>query len=158
TGTVTFLLTDIEGSTARWEREPEAMRVALAAHDELLRTAVQDVDGVVFKHTGDGIAAVFTSPSAAVSAAMAAQRRLALPVRMGICTGEAELRDGDYFGGPVNRAQRIMAAGHGGQILVAGSSAALAEGYDFVDLGEHRLRGLSQRQRLYQLKAAGLKQ
>src|SRR5215472_6693395 len=139
TGTVTFLMTDIEGSTARWEHEPEAMRLALAAHDAILREAVRETGGYLFKHTGDGIAAAFVSPRAAVGAAIAAQRALELPVRMGICTGEAELRDGDYFGTPVNRAQRIMAAGHGGQILVAGSSAALTDGYDFVDLGEHRL-------------------
>src|SRR5262249_4314098 len=152
----TFLMTDIQGSTARWEREPEAMRVALAAHDSVLRGAVQETGGYLFKHTGDGIAAAFVSPRAAVSAAIAAQRALELPVRMGICTGEAELRAGDYFGPPLNRAARIMAAGHGGQVLLAGSSASLLEGYDFLDLGEHRLRGLSQRQRLFQLCADGL--
>jgi predicted ATPase len=157
TGTVTFLMTDIEGSTARWESEPEAMRTALAVHDAVLRDAVQARGGVVFKHTGDGIAAAFASPNAAIGAAMTAQCALKLPVRMGVCTGEAELRDGDYFGTPLNRTQRIMSAGHGGQVLVAGSSTALAEGYHFLDLGEHRLRGLSQRLRLFQLKAEGLK-
>ncbi len=156
-GTITFLMTDIEGSTARWEQGAEAMRTALATHDETLRESIAAAGGFMFKHTGDGIVAAFASPRAAVEAAIAAQRQLELPVRMGICTGEAERRDDDYFGPPVNRAARIMAAGHGGQILLAGSTAALLDGFDLLDLGEHRLRGLVQRQRLFQVKAAGLR-
>ena len=94
-----------------------AMREALAAHDEVLRAAIEAHGGFMFKHTGDGVCAAFASPRSAVDAAMAAQRELELPVRMGLATGEAELRDGDYFGAVLNRAARVMAAGHGGQIL-----------------------------------------
>ena len=95
------------------------MRAALAAHDEVLRAAIEAHGGFLFKHTGDGVCAAFASPRSAVDAAVAAQRALELPVRMGMATGEAELRDGDYFGTVLNRAARVMAAGHGGQILVA---------------------------------------
>ena len=100
TGVVTFLFTDIEGSTRRWEADAAStMRVALAAHDAVLREAVAAQNGWVFKHTGDGIcAAFFALPRAAVDAAIDAQRVLQLPVRMGIATGEAEFRDEDYFG------------------------------------------------------------
>ncbi len=97
-GVVTFLFTDIEGSTRRWETDPEVMRAALADHDEVLRSAIEAQGGRVFKHTGDGVCAVFTSPRAAVEAAVAAQQALELPVRIGISTGEAELRGSDYFG------------------------------------------------------------
>jgi class 3 adenylate cyclase len=116
-GTVTFLFTDIEGSTRRWEQDPEAMRRALAGHDEMLRAAVEANGGFLFKHTGDGVCAAFSSATAAVSAAVAGQAGLELPVRMGLATGSAELRDGDYFGPVLNRAARVMAALHGGQIL-----------------------------------------
>ena len=118
-GVVTFLFTDVEGSTRRWEADADAMRAALAAHDEVLRTAIEAHGGYLFNHTGDGVCAAFASPKCAVDAAVAAQRALELPVRMGLATGEAELRDGDYFGTVLNRAARVMAAGHGGQILVA---------------------------------------
>jgi class 3 adenylate cyclase len=113
---LTFLFTDIEGSTRRWEADADAMRVALEAHNEVLRETVAANDGKVFNYTGDGMCAVFASPRAAVDAAVAAQRVLELPVRMGIATGEAELRGGDYFGTVLNRTARVMAAGHGGQI------------------------------------------
>ena len=122
-GVVTFLFTDIEGSTRRWEADADAMRAALAAHDEVLRTAIEAHEGFLFSHTGDGVVAAFASPMSAVDAAVDAQRELELPVRMGIATGEAELRDEDYFGTVLNRAARVMAAGHGGQILVADSTA-----------------------------------
>jgi class 3 adenylate cyclase len=114
---VTFLFTDVEGSTRRWEADPDEMRLALAAHDEVLRGVIEAHGGSLFKHTGDGVCAAFASPTGAVDAAVAAQRSLKLPVRMGIATGEAELRDGDYFGAVLNRAARVIAAGHGGQIL-----------------------------------------
>src|ERR1700757_4678073 len=115
-GVVTFLFTDIEGSTRRWETDAGAMRAALAVHDEVLRSAIEEHGGFLFKHTGDGVCAAFASPKSAVDAAVAAQRVLQLPVRMGIASGEAELREGDYFGAVLNRAARVMAAGHGGQI------------------------------------------
>ena len=97
-------------------------------------------DGFLFSHTGDGVVAAFASPRSAVDAAVEAQLALELPVRMGIATGEAELRDGDYFGTVLNRAARVMAAGHGGQILVADSTAGLLSGVDLLDLGPRRLR------------------
>jgi class 3 adenylate cyclase len=110
-GVVTFLFTDIEGSTRRWEAHADAMRAALVAHDEVLRTAIEAHDGFLFSHTGDGAVAAFASPKSAVDAAVTAQRGLELPVRMGLATGEAELRNADYFGIVLNRAARVMAAG-----------------------------------------------
>src|SRR5882757_8049964 len=101
------------------------MRAALAAHDDVLRAAIEAHGGWLFKHTGDGVCAAFASPRCAVDAAVAAQRALELPVRMGIATGEAELRGADYFGAVLNRAARVMAAGHGGQLLVDGATSGL---------------------------------
>ncbi len=155
-GTVTFLFTDIGGSTRRWESDPDAMRSALAVHDGVLRSAVEGAGGWLFKHSGDGVCAVFGSARAAVDAAVGAQRGLGLPVRMGVATGEAQERDGDYFGPVLNRAARVMGAGHGGQILVAASTAALVDGVELVDLGEYRLRDLSGATRLFQVRAEGL--
>ena len=155
-GVVTFLFTDVEGSTRRWEADAEAMRAALAAHDEVLRSAIEAHGGFLFKHTGDGVCAAFASPKSAVDAAVAAQRALELPVRMGIATGEAELRDGDYFGAVLNRAARVMAAGHGGQILVADSTAVLLSGIDLLDLGPRRLRDVPNPITVFQLRAPGL--
>jgi predicted ATPase len=153
---VTFLFTDVEGSTRRWEADAEGMRAALAAHDEVLRKAIEAHGGWLFKHTGDGVCAAFASPMSAVNAAIDAQRELQLPVRMGLATGEAELRDGDYFGTVLNRAARVMAAGHGGQILVADSTAVLLSGVDLVDLGRRRLRDLPTPVGVFQVRAAGL--
>jgi predicted ATPase/class 3 adenylate cyclase len=158
-GTVTFLFTDIVGSTRRWEADPEGMRRALADHDEVVRSAVEHDGGIVFKHTGDGLCSAFSSASDAVRAAVAAQRRLQLPVRMGMATGSAERQDGDYFGPVLNRTARVMAAGHGGQILLSSSTAGLIDridGIDLVDLGRHRLRDLSGAERLFQVRGMGL--
>jgi predicted ATPase len=132
------------------------MRAALLAHDEVLRTSIEKHEGYVFSHTGDGVVAAFTSPRSAVDAAVAAQQALELPVRMGIATGDAELRDGDYFGTVLNRAARVMAAGHGGQILVADSTAILVSGLDLVDLGPRRLRDVSVPVGVFQVRAPGL--
>src|SRR5262245_4436015 len=156
-GVVTFLFTDIEGSTRRWEADAEAMRAALLAHDDVLRTAIEAFEGFLFSHTGDGVVAAFSSPRSAVDAAVAAQRELQLPVRMGIATGEAELREGDYFGTVLNRAARVMAAGHGGQILVAESTAGLLGDVDLVDLGPRRLRDLPTPVQMFQVQAEGLR-
>ena len=156
-GVVTFLFTDVEGSTRRWEADADGMRAALLAHDEVLRTAIEPHGGWLFKHTGDGVCAAFASPRCAVDAAVAAQRALQLPVRMGVATGEAELRDGDYFGAVLNRAARVMAAGHGGQILVADSTAVLLSGVDLLDLGPRRLRDLPTAVGLFQIRAPGLR-
>ncbi|OBJ08092.1 cyclase [Mycobacterium sp. 1465703.0] len=155
-GVVTFLFTDVEGSTRRWETDAEQMRAALAAHDKVVRSAIETHGGFMFKHTGDGVCAAFSSPRSAVAAAVAAQRALELPVRMGIATGEAELRDKDYFGAVLNRAARVMAAGHGGQILLAESTAGLLSGVDLVDLGQRRLRDVPTPVGLFQVRAAGL--
>ena len=119
--------------------------------------AIEAHDGFLFSHTGDGVVAAFTSPRSAVDAAVAAQRALELPVRMGIATGEAELRDGDYFGTVLNRAARVMAAGHGGQILVADSTAVLLSGVDLIDLGPRRLRDVPTPVEMFQVRAPGLR-
>ena len=156
-GVVTFLFTDVEGSTRRWEADAEGMRKALAAHDEVLRRAIEADGGWLFKHTGDGVCAAFASPTSAVDTAVAAQRGLELPVRMGLATGEAELREGDYFGAVLNRAARVMAAGHGGQILLAESTAGLLSGVDLVDLGPRRLRDLPTPVQVFQVQAEGLR-
>jgi class 3 adenylate cyclase len=140
---VTFLFTDVEGSTRRWEAEADGMRSALATHDAVLRQAVEAHGGWLFKHTGDGVCAAFSSPRSAVDAAVAAQRVLELPVRMGLATGEAELRDGDYFGAVLNRAARVMASGHGGQVLLDGTTGGLCSGIDLMALGPRHLRDIA---------------
>jgi len=161
-GTVTFLFTDVEGSTRLWEEHPEAMRPALARHDAIVRDAIEGHGGHVVKGRGDGIHAVFGTADAAVRAAidceltMNAERwRLSEPLRarIGIHTGVAELRDGDYFGSAVNRAARLEAIAHGGQIVCSQATADLArdsfaDGVTFVDLGEHGLRDLSRPERM----------
>jgi predicted ATPase/class 3 adenylate cyclase len=167
TGTVTFLFTDIEGSTARWEHHPEAMRVALARHDKILQSAIDGHGGIVFSKMGDGMAAVFASAQAAVAAAVGAQVGLAeetwpeilgsLTVRMGLHTGEGTLVEGQYLNQPLNRCARLMGIGHGGQILVSAMTepllrGGLPEGVRLVDLGEHRLRDLSESLRVFQIE------
>src|SRR6201989_2514925 len=132
------------------------MRLALAAHDEVLCKAIEADGGWLFKHTGDGVCAVFASPRSAVEAAVTAQRALELPVRMGIATGEAELREADYFGAVLNRTARVMAAGHGGQILLAESIASLLSGVDLIDLGPRRLRDVPTPVGVFQVRAPGL--
>src|SRR6476620_2085219 len=133
------------------------MRAALRKHDDVLRDAIEKREGFLFSHTGDGVVAAFTSPRSAVDAAVAAQQALELPVRMGIATGEAELRDGDYFGTVLNRAARVMAAGHGGQILLSDSTAILLSGLDLVDLGPRRLRDVPTPVGVFQVRAPGLR-
>ncbi len=164
-GTVTLLFADIEGSTRLWEHYPDAMPEALAQHDELLRTAVESCGGHVVKTTGDGVFAAFARADSAVAAALAAQNNLVaatwgvtgrLRVRMGLHTGHAEFRDGDYHGSAVNRAARLAAAGHGAQVLISGATQALVgdglpEGAELIDLGEHQLRDLAQPVRVFQL-------
>ncbi len=163
----TFLFTDIEGSTRLWERHPVAMRKALASHDRLVEREVAGHGGDLFKHTGDGVAVAFERPRSALDAAAAIQRGLAaeshpdigpLRVRMGIHTGDAERRDGDYFGLTVSRTARLMSAGHGGQVLVSMVTAALldADDLELRDLGQHRLRDLGRPERILQLIADGV--
>jgi predicted ATPase len=160
-GTVTFLFTDIEGSTRLWQEDEASMQKAVARHDHLLRDLVASHDGVVFSTMGDGLAAAFQAASAAVACAMDAQQMIdrepwetarPLRVRMGVHTGEAELREGDYFGTAVNRAARLVAVGHGGQILCSSSTAEVAETVMLlVDLGEHRLRDLDRPMHVFQV-------
>jgi predicted ATPase/class 3 adenylate cyclase len=161
-GTVTFLFTDIEGSTRLWQTDELAMRAALARHDELVRKAIAEHDGVVFSSMGDGLGAPFSSALAAIAAAVEAQQLLSaevwvtpspIKVRMGVHTGEAEIRDGDYFGTTVNRAARLMAIGHGGQVLVSGSTAAVVgdSAVMLLDLGMQRLRDLDRPMQVYQV-------
>ena len=152
-GTVTFLFTDVEGSTQRWRRDEAEMAAAMRNHDDVLNTVVVDAGGRLFKHTGDGIVAAFASPSSAVAAAAQAQDQLGLPVRMGLHTGEAESRDGDYFGTTLNRAARVMDAGHGGQILLSSATASLVSGVEMVDLGTYALKGLDEHERIHQVGA-----
>lgn len=164
-GTVTFLFTDLVGSTSMWEREPAAMAAAVALHDNLIRAAVASANGHVFATTGDGYAAVFSRADAAVDAAVGAQHAMAtttwptsepLSMRVGLHTGEADERDGDYFGPAVNRAARIMGLAVGGQILVSSLTAELAHGVAFIDIGERHLRGLHQPVRLAMVDSPGL--
>ena len=162
-GTVTFLFTDIENSTSLWEQYPEAMKSALAKHDSILRKAVKAYRGQIFKTTGDGIHAVFVTAIDSVLASISAQHSFLMPlggiqinVRMGLHSGEAELRDGDYYGQTLNRAARIMSAGNGGQILLSEVTAQLVrehlpEGASLLDQGEHHLKGLFLPERIYQL-------
>jgi predicted ATPase/class 3 adenylate cyclase len=164
-GTVTFLFTDLEGSTRLWEQHPDAMVGALARHDVILREAIAAHDGHVVKTTGDGVHAVFAAAQHAVAAALTGQVALGeepwektgpLLVRMGIHSGEAEHRDGDYFGTAVNRAARVSGAAHGGQVLCSLATEELVHdslpgGCALVDLGEHRLRDLGRAERLFQL-------
>jgi len=166
TGTVTFLFTDIENSTPLWEQYPEEMKSALAKHDSILKEAVEVNNGQVVKTTGDGIHAVFSTVIDAINASIDAQHVLQTPelfenskvsvrVRIGLHTGEAELRDGDYYGGTLNRVARIMSVGNGGQILLSEVSAQLSrvhlpEGTSLLDLGEHHLKGLFLPERIYE--------
>ncbi len=158
-GTVTYLFTDVEGSTRLWELFPTEMQAALERHDEILRSVIEDSGGYVFSTAGDAFAAAFARAGDAFAAAGDAQRLLQaeswpgptpLRVRMGIHTGEAQERDGDYFGSTLNRAARIMSAGHGGQILVSSVTAGLVDSDELVDLGEFRLKDLSATEQLFQ--------
>ncbi len=172
-GTVTFLLTDIEGSTRLWEAVPKAMEVALERHNRLLTSVIEDHGGVVVTSRGEGDSffAVFPGAVSAVEAAGACQLRLAgegwpagavLRVRMGLHTGEARVRgSGRVDHAPINRCARVKAAGHGGQVLVTKTTRALVEGhlgggFGLKRLGEFRLRDLSQPELIYQLTHAGL--
>src|SRR6266545_2070072 len=171
TGTVTFLFTDIEGSTPLWEGEPDQMRLALARHDAILRTAIANHGGHAYKTIGDAFQAAFAFPAHALAAALAAQRALAaqpwetsapLRVRMGLHIGPAVAEGNDYTTThTLNCVARIMAAGHGGQILLSGEVAAfvrrdLPTGVTLRDMGKHRMKGLTQLEHLFQIAAPDL--
>ena len=162
-GTITFFFTDIEGSTALWESQPDAMRVALARHDALLRAAIAAENGVVFHTAGDAFCAAFGTAPEALAAGVAAQialysqtEGLPLRLRMALHTGAAEARDGDYFGQPLNRVSRLLNAGHGGQILLSVACQELVRdllplGVTFRDLGPHRLKDLLRPEQIFQV-------
>jgi predicted ATPase/class 3 adenylate cyclase len=169
-GVVTLVFSDIEGSTQRWERNRDAMASALARHDLLMRDAIEQAGGDVFKTVGDAFCASFTVPEQAVAAALAAQRALlaedfsavdGLRVRMALHVGPAEERAGDYFGSSVNRVARLLATAHGGQVLLSGAAAELTKGElpkqcSLRDLGTHRLKDLLNPEHVYQLVAPDL--
>jgi len=168
-GAVTFALSDIEGSTRRWQEDETAMRDSLARHDAIVRSTIAAHAGHVVKHTGDGMMAVFAGAADAIAAAVEAQRALhdadwgplRLVVRFAVHSGEAHERDGDYFGPTLNRVARLLAVAHGGQILVSSTAGALARerlegGITLVDVGEHRLRDLDRPERVFQACADGL--
>ncbi len=170
-GTVTFLFTDIEGSTKLWEQYPQQMKAALQRHDTILRSTIEAEGGYIFKTLGDAFCAAFSSPHYAVSAALYAQQVLhkeqwppeigAIAVRMALHTGVAEGWDGDYFGPTVNRVARLLSAGHGGQVLLSVATHELVRddlppGVELVDFGERRLKDLFRPERVFQLVAPGL--
>ena len=169
-GTVTFLFTDIEGSTQRWEGHREAMAKAVAQHDALLRSAMETHSGHIFKTIGDAYCVAFRRPQEAIAAAIDAQRVLraedfsavdGLRIRMALHTGTTNERDGDYFGPVVNRVARLMSIGHGGQVLVSGATRELARsdlsaGVSLIDLGLHRLKDLAEPEQVWQLTIEGI--
>ena len=164
TGTVTLLFSDIEGSTQHWQRQREAMAVALCRHDQLVRTAIEAHNGHVFKTVGDAFCAAFWRAPDAVAAALDAQRALTsedfsavggLRVRMALHSGTADERDGDYFGPAPNRVAQLLAVVHGGRIVISGATAQLLRGVmpekvDLRDLGEHRLKDLVEPEQVWQ--------
>ncbi len=172
TGTITFLFTDIEGSTNLWEREPQAMKTALERHDTILRAAIAAHRGHLVKTTGDGYHAAFETAQDGLAAILEAQMALnqdpweelhpqAILVRAALFTGEAALRAGDYYGTAVNRAARLMAIGHGGQVLLSAGTVdlirdRLPQGVNLLDLGEHRLKDLVRPEHVYQLNHPSL--
>ena len=165
------MFTDIEGSTVRWDRNPGAMQIAVRRHDTLMRAAIEDANGVVFKTIGDAFCAVFWSAQSAVDAVLSAQRALAaedftavdgVRVRMALHCGAAEERDNDYFGPTLNRVARLLAIGHGGQVLLSGVAAEAAEPIlpaetGLRDMGEHRLKDLTAAEHVFQLTAPDLR-
>ena len=163
---LTFLFTDLEGSTQLWEKFPVFMHTALARHDVLLRREVKKHNGRIIKTTGDGLHAMFESAEKGAAAAVAGQMAVdgerwptetgPLRVRMGLHTGESQERDGDYYGSEINRAARIMSVAHGGQILLSAATATLVRDHlppevYLTDLGDHHLRDLVQHEHLFQL-------
>ena len=172
-GTVTFLLTDVEGSTRRWDKHAAAMRHAMTMHDEVLSGQVAAFGGIQVEsgREGDSVMAVFTRASDAVASAVGMQRELQakswpagadIHIRVAIHTGEAEMRGGHYYGPAVYRCARLLAIGYGDQVLVSQSTHdlvvdAMAEGTQLRDLGAHRLRDLERPERVFQVVGDGLR-
>ena len=169
-GPVTLLFTDIEGSIGLWEAAPEAMAEASASHTRIVREQIEVAGGHVFKTVGEAFRAVFADPSAALASAVAVQRAagtepwppgLPIRVRTALHSGACVERDGDYFGPVVNRVARLLAAGHGGQVLVTGATyellaGCLHDGIGLRDLGEHRLKDLGRAERVFQVTGPAL--
>jgi class 3 adenylate cyclase len=164
-GALTFLFTDLEGSTRLWEELPDVMAGALARHDALLADVIAAAGGTVFKRTGDGLHAVFADPAAALRAAVDLQRAVAtepwgdvgpLRIRIALHSGAAQLRAGDYFGPTLNRAARVLGVGHGGQIVATAATIGFLPDTPVLDLGLHRLRDLAEPVHLYQIEVPGL--
>ena len=164
-GTVTFLFTDLEGSTLLWNDHEAAMAAAVAGHDAILRSVFERNGGYVFTTAGDSFAVAFPDADAAVNAGVGLQRAMAattfdeigkLRVRVGLHTGTAELRDGDYFGPDVNLAARIMSSAHGGQIVASLPTILLAGGVATLDLGVHHLKGVRDACLIHQVIVDGL--
>ncbi|HEY3184052.1 MAG TPA: protein kinase, partial [Gaiellaceae bacterium] len=163
-----FLLTDVEDSTVLWELHTDAMRAAMAEHDRIVLGAVKATGGEVVKRVGDGVDIAFTDSAAAISAAQAIQIALSevdwretgpLRVRMAIDAGEVESRGGDYFGPVLNRAGRLLAAAHGGQVLLSGDAHRLSSarsGWQAKALGEYRFKGITAPVSVFQLVVEGL--
>ncbi len=150
-----YLFTDVEDSTPRWEAAPDEMRRAINIHDEILRREIAACEGIVFKNTGDGVAAVFTEPQRAAEAAVACQRALQaadwgeadrLKVRMGMHMGESRPTRGDYYGPPVNRAARVMDVANGDQVAVSGVISQAITSVDVIAMGDHQLKGIGTEQ------------
>ncbi|MBT8239632.1 MAG: adenylate/guanylate cyclase domain-containing protein, partial [Acidimicrobiia bacterium] len=163
TGVVSFLFTDVEGSTRLWESDAEGMASSLALHDQVMRRVIDRHRGHVFSTAGDAFAVSFATSGAAVAAATAIQLELLrsdwpgppIKIRMGIHTGTAEERDGDYFGPVLNRAARIMSSGHGGQILISSVTAEAADldgDLTLRDLGTHHLKDLDEPEHLFEIR------
>ena len=170
TGVVTFLLTDIEGSTRLWEHFPDDMPAALGRHDDIMRDAIADHQGAVFRTVGDAFFAAFAAALPALQAALAAQRALhaepwgligEMRVRMALHSSPVDLREDGYVGPPLNRVSRLLSAAYGGQTLICQVTHQLVrdqlpEGVELCDLGEHQLRDLNQTLQIFQLVADGL--
>ena len=167
---VTLLFTDIEAGIRLWEADPEAMAEASARHNWIVGEQIEGAGGQVFNTAGEAFRAVFTDPAAALASAVAVQRAagaepwppgLPIRVRVALHSGACVERDGDYFGPVVNRVARLLAAGHGGQVLVTGVTYELLadrlqDGIRLRDLGEHRLQDLGRAERVFEVTGPGL--
>jgi class 3 adenylate cyclase len=172
-GVVTFLFTDVEGSTRLWEQSPDSMMEAIRQHDEAIERAAGDHGGVPVRPRGEGDSrfVVFSSAADAVEAAAKMQRLLAnvewatprpLLVRMALHTGEADLQLGDYYGSAVNRAARLRAIAHGGQSIMSAATWEVVQddlppGVSIRDMGQHGLKDLARPEHVYQIDVAGLR-
>ena len=169
-GPVTLVFTDIEGGVGLWEADPGAMAEVSVRHNRIVGEQIEAAGGRVFQRVGEAFRVVFADPAAALASAVAVQRAVGaepwpagvpVRVRVAVHSGACAERDGDYYGPVVNRAARLLAVGHGGQVLVTGAAyellaGRLPGGIGFRDLGEHRLPDLGRAERVFQVTGAGL--